>query len=158
MHSYSILKLTSSRQLLYFHSPGAGQLFSLHVVESEDDPEQSVPPFCGPTFDLVRVLLPEPHDLEHELQDPHVLHVQGTEIHYGTECQLFAPLSWSILRKETMNHDFSCCLLDGVQNGVMRKVCPECKFHKMACSMGMWRHRKHFVKSSQRPKPEKDQK
>ena len=47
------------------HLPG--QLLVLHEVEDEDDPEQSVPPFIGPTFDLVRVLVPEPHDLEHAL-------------------------------------------------------------------------------------------
>ena len=50
------------------------------VAEDEDDPEQSVPPFSGPTFDLVRVLLPEPHDLEQELHVPQEPHLQGTEI------------------------------------------------------------------------------
>ena len=44
----------------------------------EDGPEQSGPPFAGPTFDLVRVLLPEPQVLEQELHDPHGTHVQGT--------------------------------------------------------------------------------
>ena len=33
------------------HLPG--QPFVLHDVEEDDDPEQSVPPFSGPTFDLV---------------------------------------------------------------------------------------------------------
>ena len=51
--------------LLFFHSPGQSSV--LHEVEEEDDPEHSVPPFFGPTFDLVRVLVPEPHDLEHAL-------------------------------------------------------------------------------------------
>ena len=35
----------------------------------------------------------------------------------------------------TMDHNFSCCLLDRVQKGVKRKVYPECWYHKMACSM-----------------------
>ena len=34
-----------------------------------------------------------------------------------------------------MNQDFSCCSPDGVQKGVKVKVCPECRYHKMACSM-----------------------
>ena len=51
--------------LLFFHSPGQSSV--LHEVEEEDDPEQSVPPFSGPSFDLVRVMVPEPHDLEHAL-------------------------------------------------------------------------------------------
>ena len=34
-----------------------------------------------------------------------------------------------------MNHDFSCCSLDGVQKGVKIKVCPKYRYHKMACSM-----------------------
>ena len=60
------------------HLPGQSSV--LHEVEEEDDPEQSAPPFIGPTFDLVWVLVPEPHDLEHELQVPHGVHVHGTEI------------------------------------------------------------------------------
>ena len=52
----------------------------LHEVEEDGDPVQSGPPFSGPTFDLVRVEVPKPHVLEHGLQDPHVVHVQGTEI------------------------------------------------------------------------------
>ena len=52
----------------------------LHEVEEEDGPEQSGPPFSGPTFDLVRVLVPEPHDLEQELHDPHWFHLHDTEI------------------------------------------------------------------------------
>ena len=57
-----------------------GHPFVLHVAEEEDDPEQSVPPFSGPSFDLRRVLLPEPHDLEQELHDPHWFHLHDTEI------------------------------------------------------------------------------
>ena len=34
-----------------------------------------------------------------------------------------------------MNHDFSCCSLDGVQKGVKIKVCPKYRYQKMACSM-----------------------
>ena len=34
-----------------------------------------------------------------------------------------------------MNHDFSCCLLDGMQRGEKIKVCPKHRYHKMACSM-----------------------
>ena len=34
-----------------------------------------------------------------------------------------------------MNHDFSCCSLDGMHKGVKRKVCPKSRYHKMACSM-----------------------
>ena len=52
----------------------------LHEVEEEDGPEQSGPPFSGPTFDLVRVLVPEPQDLEQELQVPQGFHVHATEI------------------------------------------------------------------------------
>ena len=63
-----------------FYSPAAGQSSVLHEVEDEDDPEQSVPPFIGPTFDLVRVLVPEPQDLEQELQVPQGFHVHATEI------------------------------------------------------------------------------
>ena len=33
------------------HLPG--QPFVLHDIEEDDEPEQSVPPFSGPTFDLV---------------------------------------------------------------------------------------------------------
>ena len=42
-------------------------------------------------------------------------------------------LNW--LNVIAMNHDFKCCLLDGVQKGEVIKVCPECSYHKMACSM-----------------------
>ena len=52
----------------------------LHEVEEEEDPEHSVPPLIGPTFDLVRVMVPEPQDLEQEPHDPHGLHVHATEI------------------------------------------------------------------------------
>ena len=38
-------------------------------------------------------------------------------------------------RPDSMNHDFSCCSLDGVQKGVKIKVCPKYRYHKMACSM-----------------------
>ena len=34
-----------------------------------------------------------------------------------------------------MNHDFSCCSLDGMQKGVRMKVCPKYRHHKMALSM-----------------------
>ena len=34
-----------------------------------------------------------------------------------------------------MNHDFSCCSLDGMQEGVKRNVCPKSRYHKMACSI-----------------------
>ena len=57
-----------------------GHPFVLQVAEEEEDPEQSVPPFSGPTFDLVRVLVPDPHDLEQELQVPQGFHVHATEI------------------------------------------------------------------------------
>ena len=57
-----------------------GHPFVLHVAEEGDDPEQSVPPFSGPSFDLVRVLVPEPQDLEQEPHDPHTVHVHATEI------------------------------------------------------------------------------
>ena len=34
-----------------------------------------------------------------------------------------------------MRNGFSCCMLDGVQKGARRKVCPKHRYHKMACSM-----------------------
>ena len=37
--------------------------------------------------------------------------------------------------RNTMNHDFSCCSLDGLQKGVNMKVCVRHRYHKMACSM-----------------------
>ena len=60
-----------------------GQLFVLHEGDSDEDPKQSLPPWYGPFFDLVRVLVPEPQVFVHEVQDPHAFHVQGTEI----DCQ-----------------------------------------------------------------------
>ena len=36
---------------------------------------------------------------------------------------------------KVMRNDFSVCLLDGVQKGARRKVCPKHRYHKMACSM-----------------------
>ena len=56
------------------------QLFVLHEGDSDEDPGQSLPPWYGPFFDLVRVLVPEPHVFVQEVQDPHEFHVQGTEI------------------------------------------------------------------------------
>ena len=32
-----------------------------------------------------------------------------------------------------MSHDLGCSLIDGVQTGVKRKVCPKSIYHKMAC-------------------------
>ena len=40
-----------------------------------------------------------------------------------------------VRQRISMNHDFSCCSLDGVQKGVRIKVCPKHRYHKMACSM-----------------------
>ena len=57
-----------------------GQLFVLHEGDSDEDPKQSLPPWYGPFFDLVRVLVPELHVFVQEVQDPHEFHVQGTEI------------------------------------------------------------------------------
>ena len=51
----------------------------LHEVWELEDPVQSGPLFIGPTFDLERVLFPEPHVFEHESQGCHVLQVQATQ-------------------------------------------------------------------------------
>ena len=46
---------------------------------------------------------------------------------HGSRSMAFAP--------KTMRNGFSCCMLDGVQKGARRKVCPKHRYHKMACSM-----------------------
>ena len=40
-----------------------GQLFELHEADSDDDPEQLIPPCCGDglSHDLTLVLVPPPH-------------------------------------------------------------------------------------------------
>ena len=42
----------------------------------------------------------------------------------------------------SMRNGLSCCLLDGVQKGGGRKVCPKHRYRKMACSMV---HSKSFL-------------
>ena len=41
----------------------------------------------------------------------------------------------SIMSGMSMNHDFSRCLLDGVQKGVKIKICLKHRYHKIECSM-----------------------
>ena len=63
----------------YFISPPPGQFFVLHDWEEVDDPLQARPPFCAPRWVLERVLVPEPHDFEHDDHDLHWFQVQSTE-------------------------------------------------------------------------------
>ena len=56
-----------------------GQSFVLHDVVSAVDPEQSLPPWYGPFFDLERLIAPDPHDLEQDPQDPQLFQMQSTD-------------------------------------------------------------------------------
>ena len=60
-----------------FSSPG--QLFVLHEVDEDEDPEHSLPPRIGPFLDLERVMVPEPHVFEQDPHGPQFVQVQSTE-------------------------------------------------------------------------------
>ena len=55
-----------------------GQSFALHDIASVVDPEQSLPPWSGPFFDLERVIVPESQVLEQVPQDPQLFQTQST--------------------------------------------------------------------------------
>ena len=55
-----------------------GQSFFLHDIASVIDPEQSLPLWYGPFFDLERVIVPESQVLEQAPQDPQLFQTQST--------------------------------------------------------------------------------
>ena len=77
-----------------------------------------------------------PDTSETETRDSYVIAREIiSKVHCRTKYGLFSRETVRKRCKVTMNHDFSCCSLGSVQEGVKRKVYPKARFHKMACSM-----------------------
>ena len=102
-------KLGMSCNLFAGNICSPGQSFVLHGVKVDEFPGQSLPPWYGPSFDLDRYLVPEPHDFEHELQYPQALHAQSTKINRNTIIYHLGLLASAKKMQETRNALQSFC-------------------------------------------------
>ena len=84
-----------------------------HEVVWVGDPVQSFPPWYGPILDLETVIVPVPHDFEHELPDPQGAHVQSTEnynqIFLPTINSYLASHAWHFNMKVLIDEEVTRC-------------------------------------------------